>query len=107
MTTISSLLTRTTSAAGSSPKRTATPGIKPEPVTVTIVAHTDGTVRHLVDADTVISYGAPVVGGGEVSEWAAGAPEPGLELTGGYIALQSESHPIQFRRVAWRPLRRP
>ena len=76
-------------------------------VTVMIVAHTDGTVRHLVDADTVISYGAPVVGGGEVSEWAAGAPQPGLELTGGYIALQSESHPIQFRRVAWRPLRRP
>lgn len=76
-------------------------------VTVTIVAHADGSVRHLVDGDTVIAYEGPVVGGGEVSEWMEGAPQPGLMLNGGFIALQSESHPIQFRRVAWRPLSRP
>lgn len=76
-------------------------------VTVTIVAHADGSVRHLVDGETVIEYEAPVVGGGEVSEWLDGAPQPGLALSGGYIALQSESHPIQFRRVAWRPLPLP
>ncbi|MGB1656265.1 MAG: 3-keto-disaccharide hydrolase [Longimicrobiales bacterium] len=76
-------------------------------VTVTIVAHADGSVRHLVDGDTVIAYEGPVVGGGEVSEWTDGAPQPGLTLRGGYIALQSESHPIQFRRVAWRPLSPP
>lgn len=73
-------------------------------VSATIVSYSDGSVRHVVNGDTVIAYHGAVVGGGEVSARADGAPEIGLMLTGGYIALQSESHPIQFRRVAFRPI---
>ena len=73
-------------------------------VTATLRARADGTVEHLVNGTLVLQYAGPVVGGGNVSEWASGAPEPGTFLTGGYIALQSESHPIEFRRVAIRRL---
>ena len=73
-------------------------------VTATLRARADGTVEHLVNGTLVLQYAGPVVGGGNVSEWAPGAPEPGTFLTGGYIALQSESHPIEFRRVAIRRL---
>lgn len=73
-------------------------------VQVRILAYADGSVRHIVNGDTVIAYERPVVGGGEVSERTDGAPAVGTLLTGGYIALQSESHPIQFRRVAVRPI---
>lgn len=73
-------------------------------VSVAIVSYADGSVRHVVNGDTVMAYEGAVVGGGEVSERVDGAPEIGLMLRGGYIALQSESHPIQFRRVAARPV---
>ena len=76
-------------------------------VSVTIMAYPDGAVRHVIDGQTVIEYQRPVVGGGEVSERTAGAPPEGTALLGGYVALQSESHPIQFRRVAIRPLPSP
>ena len=72
-------------------------------VSVTIVAEADGSVQHIIGGDTVLAYKRPVVGGGEVSEVVDGAPESGFLLTGGFIALQSESHPIQFRRISMRP----
>ena len=73
-------------------------------VSVTIFAGADGSVQHIMGGETVLAYKRPVVGGGEVSEVADGAPESGFLLTDGFIALQSESHPIQFRRIAMRPL---
>ena len=73
-------------------------------VSVNIFAGVDGSVQHIIGEETVLSYNRPVVGGGEVSEVTDGAPESGFLLTGGFIALQSESHPIQFRRIAMRPI---
>ena len=69
---------------------------------MTIFAGTDGSVQNIMGGETVLAYKRPVVGGGEVSEVVDGAPESGFLLTGGFIALQSESHPIQFRRIAMR-----
>jgi hypothetical protein len=40
-----------------------------------------------------------VVGGANAEEFGSAAAEDGLPVTSGYIALQSESHPIQFRKV--------
>ena len=48
----------------------------------------------------VIEYGAMTYGGGNVSGYRPEARPDGRPLGGGYIALQSESHPVQFRRVA-------
>ena len=62
------------------------------------------SVRHVMDGRTVLAYARPVVGGGQVTGHDPAAKTDGRALTGGYLALQSESHPIQFRRVLIRPL---
>jgi hypothetical protein len=58
-----------------------------------------------VNGQTVLTYARPTIGGGVVSGFDPAAKRDGAPLTGGYIALQSESHPIQFRRVLVRELR--
>ncbi len=58
--------------------------------------HGDSIIHHLVNGDTVLTYSKPQVGG-ELPErfpLAEGTP-----LTAGYIALQAESHPFDFRKV--------
>lgn len=65
---------------------------------------TPDRISHVMDGRVVIAYSRPVVGGGEVNANDETAKTDGVRLTGGYIALQSESHPIQFRRVAIRPI---
>lgn len=57
-------------------------------------------VHHLVGMDTVISYYQPQMGGGMVSPIDSLVKIDGKLLESGYIALQSESHPIDFRKVA-------
>jgi hypothetical protein len=61
-------------------------------------------VRHYVGSDLVLEYSAPVVGGEEVAEFDPAAKLDGQPLRSGYVALQSESHPIQFRRIELLPL---
>ena len=60
----------------------------------------DEEVHHLVGKDTVISYYQPQIGGGNVSPVDPAVKIDGKLLKEGYISLQSESHPIDFRRVA-------
>lgn len=57
-------------------------------------------VHHLVERDTVFSYFQPQIGGGMVNPVDSLVKKDGTLLESGYIALQSESHPIDFRRVA-------
>ena len=73
-------------------------------VTVELVVRGGDSVTHLVNGDTVMTYERPVIGGGSVSGFAPEAKPDGRALTGGWIALQSESHPVQFRRVLLRRL---
>jgi hypothetical protein len=73
-------------------------------VTVDLIVLGGSLIAHVVDGESVISYTRPVIGGGEVSPVDPAAKRDGELLTGGYIALQSESHPIQFRRVLIRPI---
>jgi len=60
----------------------------------------DREIHHLVEMDTVISYYQPQIGGGNVSPVDPEVKIDGKLIEGGYISLQSESHPIDFRRVA-------
>lgn len=60
----------------------------------------DEEVHHLVGRDTVISYFNPQIGGGNVNPVDEAVKIEGKLLKEGYISLQSESHPIDFRRVA-------
>ena len=59
----------------------------------------DSLVRHIVNGDTVLEYSKPQIGGGVVNHFDPAVKQDGKLLTSGYIALQSESHPIDFRRV--------
>lgn len=61
-----------------------------------LVVYGDSLIHHIVDGDTVMTYSSPQVGG----ELPVGFPlEEGTLLSSGYIALQAESHPFDFRKV--------
>jgi hypothetical protein len=68
---------------------------------VTAEVLVDGSERivHYIDGLPVIEYGDVTYGGGNVNGHDPAAKPDGRPLARGYIALQSESHPIQFRRV--------
>ena len=62
-----------------------------------LVVYGDSIVHHLVNGDTVLTYSKPQVGGGSIPE---GYPYPeGTNIPSGYIALQAESHPFDFKKV--------
>ena len=50
----------------------------------------------------MLSYSRPVIGGGSVDNYDSALKTDGRALDEGYLALQSESHPIQFRQVQLR-----
>ncbi|MFZ6009707.1 MAG: 3-keto-disaccharide hydrolase [Bacteroidota bacterium] len=56
-------------------------------------------IKHIIQGDTVLVYEKPQIGGGNVANHSAAEKTDGKLLTEGYIALQSESHPIEFRKV--------
>jgi Domain of Unknown Function (DUF1080) len=57
------------------------------------------TITHIVNGDAVLEYSLPQYGGGDVMNFDPAAKPDGKLIEGGYIALQSESHPIEFRKV--------
>ncbi len=79
-------------------------------VTIEALVLGDSLVQHIVEQEVVLSYEKTLVGGGFVGknltweqagfdngdEW---AKMDGTPLKEGYIALQAESHPIDFRKV--------
>ena len=56
-------------------------------------------VRHMVDGQPVLEYGNLQIGGGAVTNFDPSIKKDGAPLGEGYLALQSESHPIEFRKV--------
>jgi hypothetical protein len=68
-------------------------------VRVEVLVHGDELVRHMVEGETVLEYTKPQIGGGNVSPVDPAIKVDGTPLTGGYIALQAETAPIDFRRV--------
>ena len=68
-------------------------------VRLEIVVMGDIYISHLMEGEEVIYYTSPQIGGGTVSNFDPAVKEDGKLLTGGYISLQSESHPIEFRKV--------
>ena len=59
----------------------------------------DEKIVHFINGDAVIEYGNTTYGGGVVSGHRPEMKPDGESLGEGYISLQSEGHPIQFRRV--------
>ena len=56
-------------------------------------------VRHRIDGTVVLEYEKPMIGGGVAVGFDPAIKKDGTVLTDGYIGLQSESQPVEFRRV--------
>lgn len=59
----------------------------------------DSSIKHIVEGQTVLAYEKPQIGGGAVNNYDPAVKRDGTPLKEGYIALQAESHPIEFRKV--------
>ena len=59
----------------------------------------DSIVKHIVNGDTVLVYNKPQIGGGNVDNYDSAVKKDGQPLSSGYISLQSESHPVEFRKI--------
>jgi hypothetical protein len=68
-------------------------------VRVEVEVHGNKLVRHLMEGEVVLEYEQPQIGGGSVNSFDAAVKKDGMLLSEGYLALQAESHPIEFRKV--------
>jgi hypothetical protein len=59
----------------------------------------DSIIKHFANGKEVLSYEKPQVGGGNVSGQEVKFGTSGQMLTGGTISLQSESHPVEFKKI--------
>ena len=59
----------------------------------------DSLITHIINGDTVLQYTKPQIGGGVVNNYDPEVWEEGKPLKEGFIALQSEGQPIDFRNV--------
>lgn len=68
-------------------------------VTAKFLVLGDSVIKHIIDQEVVLEYTKPQIGGGNVANYDPKMKEDGKALTGGYISLQSESHPVEFKKV--------
>jgi hypothetical protein len=68
-------------------------------VRVEVLVHGDELIRHTVDGQTVLEYTKPQIGGGNVAPVDPAIKIDGTPLTGGFISLQAETAPTDFRKV--------
>jgi len=68
-------------------------------VRIEVLVLGDSLIKHIIDGQTVLEYEKPQIGGGNVSNYDPAVKKDGMLLREGYISLQSESHPVEFRKV--------
>ncbi len=59
----------------------------------------DSLITHIINGDTVLQYSQPQIGGPVVNRYDPAQKPDGKILKEGFIALQSEGQPIDFRKV--------
>jgi hypothetical protein len=59
----------------------------------------DSLITHIINGDTVLQYSKPQIGGGVVNRFDTAVKKDGKLLSSGFIALQSEGQPIDFRNI--------
>src|SRR5215203_1225571 len=65
----------------------------------------DSLITHIINGDTVLKYSKPSMGGGVVQGYDSTLFQPGKPLKSGFIALQSEGQPIDFKNIEIKKLR--
>lgn len=68
-------------------------------VTVEVEVRGGGVVKHIIDGKTVLEYSEPQLDDRDAHAKMLAEKQGGLALKGGFISLQSESHPVDFRKV--------
>lgn len=68
-------------------------------VTVEVEVRGNELIRHIIDGQTVLSYTQPQLDDGDAHAKMLAEKNGELLLSGGTISLQSESHPVEFRKV--------
>ncbi len=68
-------------------------------VAVEVEVHGGERIVHKVNGETVLSYEKPQIGGGVVNGFDPAVKQDGKLLTEGYLCLQAESHPFEFREI--------
>jgi hypothetical protein len=56
-------------------------------------------VRHLIGGEVVLQYEKPMIGGGVANRFDPAVKRDGTILESGYIGLQAESQPVEFRNI--------
>lgn len=56
-------------------------------------------IKHIINGDTVLQYSKPTVGGGVANGYDPKYKKDGTPLSSGFIALQSEGQPVDFRNI--------
>jgi 3-keto-disaccharide hydrolase len=56
-------------------------------------------VRHIIDGETVLQFEQPQIGGGVVAGFDPAVKRDGMLLSEGYVALQAEGQPVEFRNI--------
>ena len=68
-------------------------------VRVEVEVRGDELVRHLVERATVLEYSKPQMGGGEASPVDPKVKVDGTPMDRGFISIQAETAPIDFRKI--------
>jgi hypothetical protein len=68
-------------------------------VTVEVEVHGNKLIKHIVEGKVVIEYNQPQLDERDPHAQELAKMYGGIMLDGGYISLQSESHPVEFRKV--------
>ncbi|MFB5946504.1 3-keto-disaccharide hydrolase [Albibacterium profundi] len=64
----------------------------------------DSLITHIINGDTVLRYSKPQIGGGTMNGADPKINIPGTPLRSGYIALQSEGQPVDFKNIQLKDL---
>lgn len=73
-------------------------------ITMELEVRGSDLIRHLVNGETVFEYSGVQLDESDPDAQRLIAGGAGLEITGGYIAVQAESHPTEIRRIELLPL---
>lgn len=68
-------------------------------VRVEVLVQGDEIMRHIVENESVLDYSKPQIGGGNASPTDPAVKKDGTLLTEGFIAIQSETAPTDFRKI--------
>lgn len=68
-------------------------------VRVEVEVRGDESVKHMIDGVTVLEYTKPQIGGGSAAPVDPAVKIDGTPLTAGYISIQAETAPIDYRKI--------